>query len=75
MLLIILVIFKLTVYCFSKWIKFSVKKNKTLTNYWKTGKTLKKSGNFLGPEKWEQCEVPLISIVFGRGELIFWLKY
>ena len=40
-----------------KWIKFSVKKNKTLKKYWKmaknTGKVREKSGNFVSPEKWE----------------------
>ena len=33
-----------------KWIKFSVKKNKTLKKYWKNGKKiLEKSGNFVSP--------------------------
>ena len=35
---IILVIFTSTVYYFLKWIKFSVKKTRTLKKYWKNGK-------------------------------------
>ena len=35
------------------------KENKTLKKYWKigknTGKVREKSGNFVGPEKWEPC--------------------
>ena len=42
-----------------KWINFSVKKNKTLKEYWKmaknTGKVREKSGNFVSTEKWEPC--------------------
>ena len=41
--LIFLVIFKWTVHCLLKWIKFSVKKNKTFKKYWKNGKKYWKS--------------------------------
>ena len=41
--LIFFVIFKWTVYYLPKWIKFSVKKNKTLKKYWKNGKKYWKS--------------------------------
>ena len=40
--LLFLVIFKLTVYYLLKWIKFSVKKNKTLKIYRKMGKNTRK---------------------------------
>ena len=57
--LIFLVIFKWILHYLLKWIKFSVKKNKTLKKYWKngknTGKVRGKSGNFVSPEKWEAC--------------------
>ena len=46
-------IFKWTVYYLLKWIKFSVKKNKTLKNTGKWQKILEKSGSFVSPEKWE----------------------
>ena len=55
--LIFLVIFKWTVYYLLKWIKFSVKKNKTLKKILeKWQKILEKSGNFVSPEKWEPCD-------------------
>ena len=42
---------------FAKMYKVLVRKNKTLTKYWKmeknTGKVREKSGNFVSPEKWE----------------------
>ena len=41
--LIFLVIFKWTVHFLVKWIKFSVKKNKTLKKYWKNGQKYWKS--------------------------------
>ena len=41
--LIFLVIFKGTVHFLVKWIKYSVKKNKTLKKYWKNGKKYWKS--------------------------------
>ena len=55
-------------YYLLKWIKFSVKKNKTLKNTGKmaknTGKVREKSGNFVSPEKWEPC-------MFDTGLLCF----
>ena len=39
----------------------SLKKNKTLKEYWKMGKKiLEKSVNFVSPEKWEPCPHILI---------------
>ena len=60
-----------------KWIKFSVKKNKTLKKYWKngknTGKVREKSGNFVSPEKWEPCLKRKIGFQFGGGG-VFWVR-
>ena len=52
--LLSLLIYKLTEYYLLKWIKLLVSKTKHLKNTgkWKK-KTLEKSGNFVGPEKWE----------------------
>ena len=55
--LIFLVIFKWTVYSLLKWIKFWVKKNKTLKNTGKWQKILEKSANFVTPAKWEPCSL------------------
>ena len=64
--LIFLVIFKWTVHFLVKWIKFSVKKDKTLKKYWKNGKNTRKvrekSGNFISPEKWEPCVTKTVTL-------------
>ena len=44
--LLFLVIFKLTVYYLLKWMKFSVKKTKTLKEYWKMEKNIGKVKEF-----------------------------
>ena len=60
-----LVIFIWTVYYFQKWIRFSVKENKTLKKYWKMEKKiLEKSGNFVRPEKRETCQC-----IVGNGHM------
>ena len=50
-MLLFLVIFKWTVYYFLKWIQFSVLKK--IEKIVENEKKLEKSGNFVGPEKWE----------------------
>ena len=49
--LIFQVILKWTVHYLLKWVKFSVKKNKTLKKYWKNGKRYWKSQGILSVRK------------------------
>ena len=65
-------IFKWTVYYLLKWIKFPVKKNKTLKKYWKMEKKiLEKSGNFVSLEKWEPCNLLKLFVVAVSNYLKF----